>query len=348
MPKDKLTLKDIAQALGLTTAAVSKALNDKPDISAETRQRVKAWAEQHGYVPDLQARRLVTGSSRTLGVLLLNRFGRPVREYFGFHLLDGLLARAQDEDFDVVLLQEADSAGQRHNYLDQARRRGITALVVYGQNWTDPQFAALAASGLPVASIDTPLPADRPHVTSDQRQGLAAAVQHVLDLGHRQLAYVGLRGNGFVARERLTGFRQAVQTWNQGPTEVAEAVEAEAVLSLAGGLEAGLHLLDRADRPTAVVCATDLQAYGVLQAARQLGLSVPGDLSLTGFDDLQASALLDPPLTTVAQDTARLGWTGADLALAVWKGQSPPLLTTIPTQLIARQSTGPAPHKEKP
>lgn len=333
MDQRKPTIKDIAQALGITSAAVSKALNDKPDISPELKQRVKDWAADHGYVPDLRARRLVTGTNQTLGVLLLNRFGRPVREYFGYHLLDGLQARCQEEDFDLVLLQEADSHGVRPDYLDLARRRGVTALVVYGHDPLDPRFGALAASGLPLATVDGPL-SGCPLVTSDQVGGIASAVAHLVTLGHRRVVYLGLRGDGWVARQRREGFRQALA----GVAE-AEARETEGVLSVEGGRVSGLAILAGPDRPTAVVCASDLQAYGVLLAARDLGLSVPQDLSLTGFDDLQASAFLDPPLTTVAQDPARLGWLAADAALARWKqlaGSAPPL---VPTQLVVRSST---------
>lgn len=327
------TIKDIAQALGITAAAVSKALNDKPDISPDLKVRVKAWAAEHGYVPDLRARRLVTGSNQTLGVLLLNRFGRPVREYFGYHLLDGLQARCQEEDFDLVLLQEADSRGIRPNYLDLARRRGITALVVYGHDALDPQFVALAGSGLPIASVDGPLPGC-PLVTSDQEAGIGSAVAHLAALGHRGVAYLGLRGDGWVARQRREGFRRVWAQVDDPPGQ-----EVEGVLSVEGGRASGLALLGASPRPTAVVCASDLQAYGVLLAARDLGLSVPGDLSLTGFDDLHASAFLDPPLTTVAQDPARLGWLAADAALARWKQQPVADQSLVPTQLIVRAST---------
>jgi DNA-binding LacI/PurR family transcriptional regulator len=334
------TIKDLARELGITPAAVSKALNDKPDISQVLKERVRIHAEQRGYVPDPQARRLVTGSRRILGVLLANRFNRPVREYFGFHLLDGLLERCQADDFDLMLLQETDSAGRRHDYLDQARRRGAGALVVYGLDAADPQLAALAVADLPCAAVDSPLPG-RPFVTTDQRGGIAAAMEHLSALGHRRFAYVGLRGEGWVARERRAGFRSAL-----AEIPGASALETTAALSVAGGRESGLAILSASPCPSAVVCAADLQAYGVLAATREIGLSVPGELSLTGFDDLHASAYLDPPLTTIAQDPRALGWTAADLALRSWRGEAVPETTCIPARLVARGSTG-ATHEQR-
>jgi LacI family transcriptional regulator len=328
------TIKDLARELGITPAAVSKALNDKPDISEALKTRVRAHAEARGYVPDPQARRLATGRNRVLGVLLANRFNRPVREYFGFHLLDGLLERCQAEDFDLLLLQEADSAGRRHDYLDQARRRGVGALVVYGLDHADPQIAALAAGGLPCAAVDTPLPG-RPFVATDQRSGIAAAVGHLAALGHRRFVYLGLRGGGWVARERLAGFQEGLVA-----IPGALAWESTATLSVAGGHEAGLALLDAAARPSAIVCAADLMAYGVMAAARDRGLSVPEGLSVSGFDDLQASSLIHPPLTTVAQDPKLLGWTAADLALRAWHGEAVPQTTRVPARLVIRGSTG--------
>lgn len=330
---DKPSIKTIAQALGITAAAVSKALNDKPDIGAALKERVRAEAVRQGFVPNRSARQLATGSSRTLGVYLLNRFGRTVREYFGYHLLDGLLARAQEADFDLVLLQDCDAEGLPLDWVGHARQRGVAGLVVFGLDSTSGQGTEFAGCGMPVVAVDTPAPG-LSLVSSDQRSGMAAAVRHLRELGHQRIGYIGLRGAGWVAGERLAGFRDGLGG--------ADGPDLAAVLDLAGGQRAADELLDAHPGLTALACATDLQAYGALAALRRRGLRVPEDISLTGFDDLLASALLEPALTTVAQDPAALGWRAADGLLALIAGDRLAKRIFVPTKLVVRGSTGPA------
>lgn len=331
MDDPKPSIKTIARALGVTAAAVSKALNDKADIGPGLKARIRDEADRQGFIPSRAARQLATGRSRTLGIFLLNRFGRPVREYFGYHLLDGLLARAQTDDYDLVLLQDTDALG-RPLGVNHARERGVAGVVIFGLDAASPEASSWAESGLPAVAVDTPAPG-LPLVTSDQRTGVASLVGHLRAFGHGRIGYIGLRGDGWVARERRAGFRGV-----DGPTP---GPEIEAPLNMEGGFEGATALVTRHPDLSALVCASDLQAYGALQALRRMGRTPPQHISLGGFDDLQASALMDPGLTTVAQDPAALGALAADSLLTLLAGRTVPELQLVPTRLIVRGSTGP-------
>lgn len=328
-----LKLQDLARHLGLSPSTVSKALNGRTDVSLAVRQRVTEAAQALGYEPHPGARSLALGRSATLGVFLLNRFGRPPGEYFGFQFLGGLMAEAQRRGLDLLLFSEP-PPGESEDYLAQARRRTLEGLIFIGLCETDPQLERLAQTELPLVSLDTPIPGSRRgFLATDNAGGLQRMLEHHWGQGRRRLAYLGLRGRGYVARQRLAGVR-AFWAARAG-TPGASLAETEAPLDAAGGYEGARRLLAARPRPEALVCATDLQALGALRAADEAGLRVPQDLALSGFDDLPLAAQLRPRLTTIAQDVETLG----SLAVAsVLNPQSSSEPILVAPRLIVRES----------
>jgi DNA-binding LacI/PurR family transcriptional regulator len=318
-----VNLRELAARLSLSESTVSKALNDRPDISQAVKDQVRAAARALGYVPNKAARRLALGRSGMLGVFLLNRFGRPAGEYFGFNFLGGLMKEAQERGFDLLVFQESaelESCG----YLEYARRRGVEGTILVGLWPNDPKLRLDPFDDLPWISIDTPIPGSSGNlVSTDNRRGIATMLDAVYCRGHRRIGYIGIHGGGYVGIERRAGFESfCAERGILSPDHVRDTA-----LTMQAGYEAAMELLSGtahppvgrgmppasrngaqySGRPTALVCATDLQALGALRAARELGLSVPDDLAVTGFDNLPAAALSSPGLTTMQQDTDGIG-----------------------------------------
>lgn len=329
---DKITISNLSRHLGLSESTVSKALNGRKDVSALVRERVMRTAQELGYTPNPQARKLALRDSGTIGIFLLNRFDRPVNSYFGYQFLSGILKEAQDREKDVLIFSECPQL-QGRGYLEYCRMKGAEGAIFIGLWHEDPQMDQLAHSSFPTVSLDTPIPGHpRGFITSDNRAGMTLLTRHVMESGRWPLGFIGIRGNGFVGKTRREAFLAAVE--EDGKTPAATVLEAP--LSLEGGRNAALELLASPLRPQALVCASDLQAFGALEAARELGLRVPEDLAITGFDDLQAASFTHPPLTTYAQDTQAMG------RLAVEHLFDPPTTPgphLVPGRLILRSST---------
>ena len=336
-----ITLRELAGQLGLSLSTVSKALNGRPDVGSEVRTRVLEAAAQQGYVANPIARKLVLGENRTLGVFLLNRLKVPLRDFFGFQYLEGILQEARDRGFDLHLFSHSLDTAFETSYLDLLRTKGLPGAVFIGLFLDDPFIRDITRSPLPLAVLDTLIKGDRiGFITSDNRLGIQLAMEHLWALGHRRFGFLSFSHRSHAGNTRRRAFKAFLEERNSFEPEWV----AEDTLDAEGGERAAMELLDRGSRPTALVAASDFQAIGALRAAQRLGLNVPGDLSVTGFDDIQASGFTSPALTTVAQDTAALGRSAAAWVLDSLAGQAPwPNRRMIAPTLVVRGSTGPSP-----
>lgn len=327
----QISLKELARILALSESTVSKALNDRPDVSVSVKQRVQEAAQQLGYAPNPAARTLAMGKSAVIGVFLLNRFNRPAGEYFGFNFLGGLMKEAQNRGCDLMIFQESEEAN-RIGYLEYARQRGTAAAILIGLWPDDVQLQELAQDRWPWIAIDTPIPGSaRGFISTDNRQAMNCALQAVYDKGHRKIGFIGIHGGGYVGTERHAAFTEFCRERNLDSSSPA----VDTALNVASGYTAAHQLLTGTPRPEALVCASDLQALGAMQAARELGLSIPNDLSVTGFDNIPASALSSPALTTVAQDSDAIGKAAIESVLSDVPDSTPQL---IPARLLIRES----------
>ncbi len=327
---ERISLKELARKLGLSESTVSKALNGRHDVSAEVRERVRSVAADLGYAPDPAARGLATGKRCAIGVYLLNRFDRPAGEYFGFNFLGGLMKEAQLRGNDIMVFQESDEA-LRDGYLAYARKRGVDGVVFVGMWPNDRLCAGLADDEFPWVAIDTPVSgARRGFVSTDNRQGIAAVLEELYERGYRRPGYIGIHGGGYVGTERRAAFEDFCR--DRGMLD--SALVADTSLNLRSGYEAAAALLGSSSKPDAIVCASDLQALGCLRAARDLGIRVPEELGVTGFDDIPAASLASPALTTAAQDADAVG----RRAIASLLGPEDPAPSLIPARLVLRDT----------
>ena len=331
-----LVMSDVAARAGVSHQTVSRVVNGHPHVAPATRQRVQQAIEELGYRPNTAARALVTGSTRTFGLVTshINQYG-PAQTLLGLEQA----ARAAGYSLSVAILDD-DSEGAMREAVDRFVAQSVDAVLAlstYGQ-----AVDALRRFEVPVPLIAVQVGRDerRPTVWVDQEAGAALATRHLLELGHRTVHHVAGPGDSLEARGRIVGWCRELRA---AGAEVPELLMGD--WWPASGHAAGREIAARIRRGaevTAVFLSNDQMALGLLNALHQEGLSVPGDVSVVGFDDVPEAAYYSPPLTTVRQDFAELGRRGVALVLARLSGRDHQTEPVIP-QLVVRSSTAAPP-----
>lgn len=329
-------MSDVAALAGVSHQTVSRVVNGHPNVAPQTRERVERAIAELGYRPNIAARALVTGSTRTLGLVTvkIDQYG-PAQTMIGLENA----ARAAGYSVSVSILDDATAAAMRDAIDTFVAQRvdGIVALSTY-----DDAAEALRALDPPVPLVAVQVGGgeDRPAVGVDQETGARLATRHLLGLGHRTVHHVAGPADSQEARGRIDGWRSELRA--AGAPVPEELLRGDWTAS--SGYLAGKALAARihgGEDITAVLTANDQMALGLLAALHQCGLRIPEDVSVVGFDDLPEAPYFTPPLTTVRQDFAELGRRGVQLVLARMNGQDlhP---EPVPTALLVRSSTGPA------
>src|SRR5690348_1973918 len=307
-------MKDVASLAGVAVGTVSNVLNHPDLVRPLTRARVEAAMEELGFIPNGSARQLRAGRSRCLGLVVLD-----VTNPFFTEVARGVEDYAQAAGYAVILCNsdEADDKERRYlRVLEEQRVRGILITPVHGRA---PELRRIRERGTPVVLLDRPGSAGQCSVAVDDRRGGEIAVSHLLELGHRSIALV----NGPVAirqcADRRRGALRAVERAGLDPAAVLAEVTVPAMNARAGAAAAD-ELLSATPptggrRPTAVFCANDMLALGLLRRLGQAGVAVPGDLAVVGYDDIEFAADAAVPLTSVRQPKYQLGRAGAELLL---------------------------------
>jgi LacI family transcriptional regulator len=323
------TIKEVAERAGVSIATVSRALNDKGDVSAETRDHVRAVARSVGYSADPTARSLVTHKTRLVGVVVGDNAGhRDLSLVFFGKVLAAISRRLAQSHYDPLLLQP-DDAGSEHRF---------DAAVLIGVDRDDPLIADLASRDVPLVGVDVRCDAERAaFVGSDHTDGVRLALGHLHALGHRRIAHIAGAPNTLAGAERLGAFRRESDALRlETPDELVRRGD----FSSASGYRETCALLALPDPPTAIVAASDLMALAALQAIRDAGLKPGHDVAVVGFDDLEAAALAHPPLTTIRQDRQELGTVAATRAIELIEApDTSPHDTVLPVELVVRASS---------
>jgi DNA-binding LacI/PurR family transcriptional regulator len=333
-----VTIRDVARRAGVSVATASRALNGKDIVSPRTRDRILMVMEELGFSPSPAARRLSLGRTLTIGVVV-SFLTRPQAA----ERLRGVDAVLADSEFDLVIYN-VESVQKRDHYLGTlAQSQRTDGLIVMSLPPVTEAVDALTAAPVPIVFIDvhSPVVAGLPRVVGDDIAGGALAARHVIELGHRSIAFVG------DVAENPFGFTSSRDRRSGVTGELARAgidIPPEWVgLGAHGRYEARelAHRMLVADpRPTAIIAASDTQALGVIAAARELGLHVPDDLSVIGYDDIEAADYVG--LTTIRQQLFESGRLGAQILLSEIEGRSdePPLARLEP-ELVVRDTTRP-------
>ncbi len=345
----KTTLADVAAAAGVSVSTASLAFSGAGPIAEATRSRVLAAAEELGYSgPSALGRSLRSGRSGIVGVVIGDQLRRSFRDPVSIQVLDGLVGCLGAQGLGVLLIPAGVDGGL--DPLLQSASMDV-AILLWGAHSDDPTLSALARRGVPAILSEGPRASGLPVVGIDDRAGTATLVAHLQELGHERIGCVTLPFKGSRRCGPVDEARWAELDWtptrhrlaglaDRGVTPVP-VVEASASL-VEAGREAGLLVLDTPDRPTAVVAQSDLLAAGVLLAARDLGLRVPQDVSVAGFDGLDLPWLAPDVLTTVSQPLAAKGEALGDAVRQLLAGQTPADVV-LPVTLRVGTTTGPPP-----
>lgn len=346
----------MANVVGVSRATVSNAYNRPDQLSDQLREQILRTARELGYGgPDPVARSLATQHSGAVAVLIDTNLSTAFTDPALSITLDALSSAMDSDDHALLLLAGTKEGGPSPERVHRAR---ADVMISYSLSEEAPALRAVRERGVPLVVIDQPALDGVARVEIDDFGGAKLAAQHLIDHGHRRFAVLAdeLQPDSFrgpadpdrlanisyrVSRERLAGYFDVL--------EAAGVATADVPVWEAGGIqsELGAHgaqwLLDRRPRPTALLCMTDHLALGASQAARAAGLRVPEDLSLVGFDDSSVALRAQPPLTTVWQDLTAKGRHAGELALRLLSGEPPGPAVRLPTELVIRGSSGPAP-----
>ena len=326
---DRPTIRNVAERAGVSIATASRALNDKGDVSGQTRERVREAARTLGYSVDRSARALVTQRTRLVAAVVGDNAGhRDLSLIFFGKVLAAISHRLAQSGYEALLLQPLD--------VDPQQR--FDAAVLIGVDADDPLVSELATREVPLVGVDVRCGGDRSaYVGSDHAGGVRLALAHLYALGHRRIAHVAGALNTVAGLERLDAFRHES---DQLGLDVPENYIRFGDFSSASGYREACALLALPERPTAIVAASDLMALAALQAIRDVGLEPGREVAVVGFDDLEAAALAYPPLTTIRQDRQELGTLAATRAVELIEApEATPPPAILPVELVVRGST---------
>ena len=333
-----MTIYEVAREAGVSTATVSRVINNHRHVRETTRLRVEAAMRDLGYVANRQARGLAGGRSRVIG-LLVYELGSS---YFN-QLIRGIDAATAQIGYDLMLYTthaRRETEAQHAAELASGPADGlIFVLAVEIDSYVD----RLRRQHVPYVLLDhdRDVP-DSTFVTAANRRGAKDAIEHLISLGHRRIGFITGTPGTSSARERLSGYRDALREAH---------LESESSLVVKGdfletrGYQATMELLALDDRPTAIFTSADTAAFGAVKAARASGLKVPRDISIVGFDDIPEASLVMPPLTTVRQPLQEMGATAVRLLRRLMdEPDATPRRTELLTELIVRKSSAPPPR----
>jgi len=329
----RTTIHDVAAAAGVSVATVSKAVNGRYGVAPETSARVMAAVAELGYESSLVASSMRSRRTGVIGVLVADF------EPFWAEVLMGVARGLADTSYDLMAYSGSHQQGAGWERRSLSRLSGT---LIDGAIMVTPTVVNVSAD-VPIVAVDPHTGgADMPTVESDSFGGAQQAVRYLIELGHRRIGFIAGRPDLRSAAARDAGYRAAL---------AEAAIPFDPALVGVGryeedvAREAARGMLTLPDRPTAIFAANDLSALSIVNVARELGLTVPADLSVVGFDDVPDAARAEPALSTVRQPMQRLGAAAAQLVLALMNGETPEVThIRLPTRLVPRATTAPPPH----
>ncbi len=330
-----VTIHDVAERAGVGIGTVSSVLNDSRPVHEATRQKVLKAIAELDFVPNPSGRRLSIGKTQTIAVIIT--FFTSASQ---IERLRGAMSVIVESDYEISLFV-VETVAQRDKILQTVPRRGrVDGLLIFSLNPTDEELNRIQQDNIPVVLVESTHP-DFSDIALDDVVGARAAVQHLIDLGHRDIVYIGEKLDDaygiFFSKNRYQGCCQALRAAN---LPVRPPCLGQGKQNRVGGRKMALELLQSANPPTAIFAYSDEMALGVLEAARDLGLKVPEDLSLVGYDDIELAHFAQ--LTTVSQHLYESGKKGVQLLLdAIHQPDTPISHQQMPTELVIRHTTAP-------
>jgi DNA-binding LacI/PurR family transcriptional regulator len=338
--RQEVSIEDIAQAAGVSHSTVSRALRDSPLISVDVRERIQHLAREMGYTPNAIAQSLQTQRTSTIGLVVTS-----IADPFWGDVTKGVEEVARASDFSVFLSASHNDPDQEMAIIETFHRRRVDGILVAASRITSNYKERLDYIRVPTVLINSQAESEARllhWVSVDDFKGAQLAVEHLLQLGHRSIGYLGISSRPRSNQQRLLGYQSTLAAASV-PYRDAWAVitpedEASHEEDVAAGQISLPRLLDVG--VTAIFCYNDMTALGVLVACRERGIAVPGELSVIGFDDIRMASYVTPPLTTVQQPKVQLGRLATQIMLDLLNNR-PGRNHLLPPTLILRASTAP-------
>jgi LacI family transcriptional regulator len=333
-PVPRVTVHQVAALAGVSTATVSRALAGTGAVSEALRRRVADAAVTLQYRPNRAARSLRIRRSLTVGVLIPD-----IQNFFFTGIVRGLEHVLHEAGYTYLLGNSDGRAPRERLFIDTLRDEGAAGFIIVPSERGSRAYRALQEAGIPIVMLDRSAPGlNVDQVTVTNQEGVRAAVQHLIALGHRRIGYISGPSTLNVARERLAGYEQALQ---QAGLPIDPSLVRPGDFQQVGGLTATEALLNVRPRPTAMFVANNLMTLGAFEALHRRRMGIPDQMAIVGFDDLPWATSLQPPLTAVAQPTYELGVAAAQLLLARLQNPGRPFRRVVlDTALIVRGSCG--------
>lgn len=334
-----VTIRDLAEKLHLSITTVSRALDGYKDVAEDTRQRVVAAAQEMGYEPSYAARQLRRKRTDSIGYILPTsspRFSDP----FYVNFLTGLCDEVASHHLDLMVTScPPESEKEQHQYRQWVQSRRVDGIIINRTRLKDWRIDFLAQNQIPFVSLGKgETPADYPYVDIGDTDGMKMLVTHLVEKGHRRIAFIGASPNLLVHVDRLKGYQQGLAA---ARIPLNEAWVQHGDLTEEGGYRAALDLLNTHAAPTAIIGCNDLTALGVLRAAKEKGLYIGTELAIAGYDGIKETEYTNPPLTTLFQPTYEIARTLARMLVMRIEGNAlEENRVTIAPELVVRASTG--------
>jgi LacI family transcriptional regulator len=327
------TISDVAKRAGVSKTTVSHVINDTRFVEETTKQRVFEAIAELGYRPSVVARSLTTNRTETVGVVVSD-----TSNYFFAEVLRGIEDVLMPENYALLVCNTAEILEREVHYLDILIRQRVDGIIAAATSQRWDILAQAEVQHTPVVFVDRSFEGlGGAFVGVDNKMGAYLGTRHLIECGHRQIGILAGFQRLSTMRERLAGFRQALQ---ESDIPLPEEWVVTSALSIEGGREAMRQILTLPERPTAVFLNNNLLSLGALLAIRELDLRCPEDISVIGFDDHPWAAVSDPPLTVVRQPAQRLGQVAAQMVLGLINGEQPAeSRVLLECEVIVRQSS---------
>jgi len=331
-----VTIKDVAKAAQISVTTVSRALNGYDDVNQETRERIQKVAKELGYVANRSAQNLVKQKNNTLAIILSGLERDGGKDNIVYRLLSGMYQYAEQVNYEVVLFTTSSAHQKEKTYVQFCKEHNIGGAVLNGIRLDDPYLHELVKSDLPCVLIDVDTQGDNvSSVTIDNEQAAYDAVMYLLEANHRKIAMMNGRKEAAVSIERFKGYKRALS--ERGiPYDEALVFCADYLERMAYDL--ALEFLPKHPEVTALFCASDMMAFGVMKAAKALNIHIPKQLSIIGFDNIPLSEHSMPALSTVDQDFYQMGQEAAKQLLKMIHHEAGNKKIILSYKLLARES----------
>lgn len=333
-----VTIRDIALKSGFSVSTVSKTLNGYSDVSEETRQIIIKTARELGYVPNAQARALKTNRTFILGILFTDDQNNGLTHLYFSHVLNGFKNKAEESGYNITFINKR-WGKQTITLLQNCKFRGIEGICIACIDVNDPEVQELVYGGIPLVSIDH-IFKGHPCVLSNNKEDISLLIKYAYSLGHRKIAYIHGNNSSFVTQQRVKGYVETMKELGLQPRQ--EYMIESLYVNPSAARSATEKLLKLPDRPTCILLPDDVSAFGALDAITDAGLKIPEDISIAGYDGVLVSELMNPRLTTIKQNAAKIGEEAARLLIHTIENKKNPILepVIVEGELIIRDSIG--------